>query len=417
MTAGRHRGIALVSIAIGCLLAFLLAGFQRHPVIFFAIGIVSLLGSSACFLLWFRRLFDLPDGGKWLNAALIILCVHAIFLSGEGALRAVEQWKWRSLTARESFIVNEYLPAWRTPEIARLHKADPELCLRLVPNSTAKFLGSTIRINSHGTRGREFPLEKAPNELRVLALGASTTWGATVKPDDRPYPEVLEGILARQLGRPVTVINAGIAGLPVQCTAKRLERELLQFNPDYVVFYEGFANIPSGISGEFRFRARGSLLIQQAMLLHAELPVGQTPYLAALQETYRAGVQRIAELCEARGIQLFLCTFALAYDESTPAEYLDFYQRIMPLYGGQTALSALNYVRENNKIVREIAEAHHLPLIDIAAILGGRHEYFLDFCHFQQPGRDLLAQEIAKSMLSWASRIPDRTPSEAITRE
>ena len=67
-------------------------------------------------------------------------------------------------------------------------------------------------------------------------------------------------ILARELHRPVTVINAGISGLPVQCTVQRLEHELLRFNPDGVVFYEGFNNIPSGIRDEFRFQARGSLL-------------------------------------------------------------------------------------------------------------------------------------------------------------
>src|SRR5262249_41543185 len=99
------------------------------------------------------------------------------------------------------------------------------------------------------------------------------------------------------------------------------------------------------------------------------------------------------------------------YDEATPTEYLDFYQRIMPLYGGQTPLSALDWVRTNNLIVREVAEAHHLPLIDIAASLSGRYGHFLDFCHFHQSGRDLLAQEIAKAILPWAARTADRTSS------
>jgi lysophospholipase L1-like esterase len=68
-----------------------------------------------------------------------------------------------------------------------------------------------VRINSLGFRGRDLALEKAPHELRILAVGDSFTYGDFVD-DDETLPSQLEDRLARVCARPVTVINAGVGG-------------------------------------------------------------------------------------------------------------------------------------------------------------------------------------------------------------
>lgn len=402
MPSNSRLGLILILTVAGSFGAFVVCGFQSRVGVFFAAGTAGLIGSLLVFFVLFGRLFAREGGWRWLHAAMIIMSLHAILLFGEAAFRLVESVQRRSFDAAEAFLVNEYLPAWRSDAVfEHLHEPHPRFGLTLVPNTTTQFLRSTICINSHGTRGPEFSLEKAPGELRVLCLGASTTWGATVEADDRPYPEVLQELLRKQLHRSVTVINAGIAGARVQFTANRLEGELLRFDPDVAVVYHGFSDMPSGISGERRFHPKGSLLVQQAMFLYAKQRGSRRHDWRAYHENYRDGLDRIANLCADNDVKLFLCTFALAYDRTTPRSHVEFYQRIMPLYGSKGGLAALEGIETNNQIVRGVAKKWELAVIDMAAVLGGRQEHFVDFCHFRQSGRDVFAARVAHALTDW----------------
>src|SRR5262245_9955658 len=68
----------------------------------------------------------------------------------------------------------------------------------------------TVAFNSLGFRDDEFPVEKQPGELRVLALGDSFTHGQGVQARDS-WPEVLERGLQPLHRGPVQVINGGFA--------------------------------------------------------------------------------------------------------------------------------------------------------------------------------------------------------------
>jgi len=399
--SAERSGIILTSTVGLSLVLLVRSGFQPRASVFLVVGMLGLLCSCACFLLLFRSILMRNGGRRWLQAAMVLLSVQLSFLAAEGALRIFESLQRRSLSEREAFIVNEYLPPWRSEEFgAGLHKPAGRSGRTLIPKATVQFLDSVIRINSHGTRGPEFAVQKQPDELRVLCLGASTTWGATVKSVDRPYPEVLEEMLRSEFDRPVTVINSGIAGLQVQATAHRLEVELMRFQSDVAVVYHGFNNIRSGISSDFRFHPRGSLLVQQALSVNARWP-SKSDGNGFQTVGFRKGLERIVTLCAANDIKLFLCTFALAYDENTPQRLLEFYSRIMPLYGDQHALHALRAIRAHNQVVEDVAGKNDVEVIDIASLLGGRYEHFIDFCHFHQSGRDIFAGEVARAIRSW----------------
>lgn len=92
---------------------------------------------------------------------------------------------------------------------------------------------SRSRINSLGLRGPEIP-PRRPGEVRILVIGDSLTQAFHV-PDETTYCAQLRVALERAWQRPVTVINAGVAGTtPAQyLQLAAFYRRTLQ--PDHVV--------------------------------------------------------------------------------------------------------------------------------------------------------------------------------------
>ena len=69
-----------------------------------------------------------------------------------------------------------------------------------------------VTINSHGFRGREFTKAKQPGVVRIVTLGASSTFGYYDK-DDETYPHFLQQRLNEVGPRRFEVINLGIPHL------------------------------------------------------------------------------------------------------------------------------------------------------------------------------------------------------------
>lgn len=90
-----------------------------------------------------------------------------------------------------------------------------------------------VRIDSLGYRGADFPVQKRPGELRILAIGDSFTYGDFVD-NDSTFPAVLQRHLAASCGRPVTVINAGVGGSTITTAIQMLDRAW-KLSPDVVL--------------------------------------------------------------------------------------------------------------------------------------------------------------------------------------
>ena len=98
----------------------------------------------------------------------------------------------------------------------------------------------TIVSNARGFRSVEPPPpEKRADELRILCIGDSVTFGFNVDQGDS-FPERLQAALrARHPGRPVRVINAGTPGWSWLQGLRFLEREGVALRPDVVVMGHG----------------------------------------------------------------------------------------------------------------------------------------------------------------------------------
>jgi len=157
-----------------------------------------------------------PQSRIWLKRSLLFL--SSLLLS----MCAVEVgFRIKAPLGHEAMLFGA--PDFSHPD---LYIADKDLLL--VPNPgfegqvrTIEY-SADVRINSKGHRGAEVG-ERAPGELRLLALGDSFTLGVQVA-EEETFSRRLEGILSESLGRPVRVINAGVDGFGTQQSALMAQR-------------------------------------------------------------------------------------------------------------------------------------------------------------------------------------------------
>ena len=96
-----------------------------------------------------------------------------------------------------------------------------------------------IKINSLGFRGDEFTVQKPPNTIRIVCLGASTTFNAEVSTNDATWPHQLQDKLrAAYPGRNIEVINAAVGGYTAAENLRNLKHRVLRLDPDLVIYYE-----------------------------------------------------------------------------------------------------------------------------------------------------------------------------------
>jgi lysophospholipase L1-like esterase len=94
--------------------------------------------------------------------------------------------------------------------------------------------GAAVEFNRDGCRGAEIPVAKAPDELRLLCLGDSMTFGTGIAAQDTWPAQLKDQLLAGSSNRPVSVINAGLQGVSLADLATAYDQKWSQWHPDVV---------------------------------------------------------------------------------------------------------------------------------------------------------------------------------------
>ncbi len=116
------------------------------------------------------------------------------------------------------------------------------------PSFGGRWDGTWYETNSIGLRGGELGLSFAPDELRVVCLGDSCTFGKGVI-ERHSWPRQLERLLAGELGtdHPIAVANLGVNGYSGE-TYRRIFADLGdQIRPDLVVVGYNLNDFPNAI--------------------------------------------------------------------------------------------------------------------------------------------------------------------------
>ncbi len=184
-----------------------------------------------------------------------------------------------------------------------------------------------VTTNRLGFRDDEFEIEKAPGELRILAVGDSFTYGGGVR-NQEAWPQVLERLLRARVGDPVQVINGGFAAnshWPAGY-APWIEDSGWAFDPDLLVIgfcLNDMGDVPmlgyevpdpepwlGGMSHALRAVQR-SLALRRAIRDHPKdfseiVRRDPEPWLAT-----QRGLRAIRDLARARGVPLVVAVFPM----------------------------------------------------------------------------------------------------------
>jgi len=272
--------------------------------------------------------------------SVAVLTLAALTLAAELGLRLTHQ-RERALE-RNVTRTNR-----RWAELARAHVfaevADPVRRYAMRPGAEATVDGWRFRVSAQGTRGPDVPAEKPADERRILCLGDSLPFGLWCDEEETVVARLAARANEREAERASGVtwraLDLGVPGYHLGQTLRALEEDGLALAPDLVVLYANTNDVER--SGFYFDEALGILrrdflplpvalkrslwrwshLYGWIAARHARaaeaVEAGAPPphleprvpwaFVRPDNQAYaRESLARIAELCRARGLPLFV---------------------------------------------------------------------------------------------------------------
>lgn len=318
---------------------------------------------------------------------------------------------------------------------------DPVLPYRLKPGFVFHSPDGhgVTRHNVQGFRAdAPFP-EKTPEALRIICLGGSTTYGASVVDNAGTYPAALERFLNGDLrpagGRKTEVFNLGVGGYTSQEVLLTLREYGLSLHPDVVLiqcgvndvaprFYPNFdpeyrhfrkplLPLPTGFFARLVFRSHLVLVTGWKLGLLEPLTLQartQHPMPSAAEaavnlarnrpDAYRKHLADAVALARDSGARVWLLTEAHFFGASFRAP--DEEARLMDdLYREGLV--------EHNMVVRNLARESGVGLVNLEEHMPLSPHYFSDPVHMTESGKLVKARIIAESIRESLSALNLRT--------
>jgi hypothetical protein len=284
-----------------------------------------------------------------------------------------------------------------------------------------------ITHNNFGFRGSDFARSKAPGAIRVITLGASSTFGYLDR-DDETYPYHLEQALNARLFeqgcggvRRFEVLNFGIPHLDSDQIRALFLAEVAGFQPDVVTFYEG-ANDTRRIERPAIQRAlldyaRISLtLLYLSHLLETRLESFSANdfeiHLAGRPRQLVANVAAIARGCAFRGFRFVVATqqarsFIVPDERMNEVGYLEEVELVKARLasGERLDLAQLQFLlhAELMAALRAWATQRSVHLVDFIAGLerAERRDGLQSWVHLTSEANRVLASMLAEEIYPW----------------
>ncbi len=274
-------------------------------------------------------------------------------------------------------------------------------------------------INGPGA-DRDVEMPKPEGRFRVLCLGASTT-GNYIEEDGAlySYPNELEKELrSRRPDLDVEVVNGGVGGRTSAEILIHFLLDLVDIQPDAVVLYHAYNDLGPSMTPGFQpdysharknlgetyhlYRARSRFPDIPSSLYHYFLnrlfpgtisnsllnsvtlapPDTDAPFQGLA--TYERNLRHLLDVCRARDITPVLATFChyLHPGIADSPEHRKYGQG----------------VREENRVMRGLADAFGARLADAAEGMPQEDEFFVDSIHFTPRGMTRLARLVAEEL-------------------
>ncbi len=290
----------------------------------------------------------------------------------------------------------------------------PHHYLNYYPNPKYK-RGKTYH-NSLGYRNYEFSTKKPEGVFRIVAIGGSSTYTVSVEDNEKTFTSQLERILRDKYRyENVEVINAGVGGYNSWESLINLEFRVLDLDPDLIIIYHGTNDVhtrfvdPKSYSGDnlgrrkqwrspnipilehsalFRILLRNSGITSQVGIgnfvdsntsYKPNSVIDRDPFNLLKKNPpiyFKRNLTNIAAVSRANGAEIIFATWAHSpkfYDYASTPHYEQGF-------------------RENNEVVKEVAQINGIPMFDFASKMPGDSIYWADGRHVNELGAEKKAE-------------------------
>lgn len=283
-----------------------------------------------------------------------------------------------------------------------------------------------VRMNDLGMRGPDSAAPQAPGTLTLVFLGGSTTENYALQDADT-FPELVGRSVARALGRPVRVFNAGQSAAVSGTNLGRLQHQVLDLRPALVVAMDGINDLLGGFHPGFRkdgrhlprpptadARPRSYLLSflrarrwpwERQLPLRPKSEVALRDYSSfPARQGFARNLRSMAAIAEAHGVPLLFLVQPSAYhDPPEPEDARRFFMRDTLVAAGLPApdLQAMFAgMRAFGDDVRALPQGAGVRVFDLEARVPKTPELFVDECHFTKAGNRRVAEELLEPVLA-----------------
>ncbi len=306
---------------------------------------------------------------------------------------------------------------------------------------------SLLFIDKHGflSNGQTLKYEKSANEIRIAAIGGSTTANLNLMFDEN-WPGFLGALIQQKFpNKKVQVINAGAPGFDTAQSIVNLSLRVMPFKPDIVIIYHAYNDLkPINPALEFRpdyshihntpfgYHEKPWLIIRwlnnsmfyvrtrnkyreykkNIYLAESKLKVisgkdrfVNIPDFAA--DTYAQHMNIMVATARSGGAKVVLSSFATLHDLSLDFSNLNQLNQMtlfqkktlfdpLPMHlPGLTLPAIFKGIEKYNTIVEGIATQKETGWVDNANLIPHEDRFFVDSIHFSRDG----SKQMAKNFL------------------
>ena len=294
-----------------------------------------------------------------------------------------------------------------------------------------------IAINSQGFRGPEFREEKAPGVIRVLTLGASSTFGFFNR-ENETYPYQLQRSLNNNCGRQrFEVINFAIPRSTADNIRNMIIAEGIALDPDVMTFYEGRndsdqvgpVDFIGGIKDETRlqqgvwqFLTRKIIVFRVIDLMiskNVKMTIEQSREMLqgraeATSRAFLADLEDILDLARSYDIHLIIANqqsssrswFQVPHAEREKMRgltYADEARQIKSRLNSGDSISGYEFnFLIHQRLMKDLgvwARRHELPFVDIINLLDNDRDHLVSYVHLDAYANRIIAEAFADEIL------------------
>jgi lysophospholipase L1-like esterase len=310
-----------------------------------------------------------------------------------------------------------------------------------------------FKINSLGFRGNEISFDKKPETLRVVCLGASTTFDIGSIGEAKPWPEVMETELRRHLGtQSIEVLNLAIPGFTSLDSLIDLQIRVLDLQPDVLIVYQGHNDFvysfPSASPAEsplypeettprsafMRWLINHSVLYAKTerpirerisglwRALKGAVGLGSSGQITPSERDaglergftdFRSNLISLAAIAEANDIPLVLPEIVLPFPDGAP-DGCGVCARLSPLFGNLEPSKVRSMFDRYDGVLAQLAAgSNRVYHVATDGFVPSEDRYYHDPIHFGPEGSIRMGVKLAEALAPILTDLQSTSPAEA----